>query len=121
MPVAEPPAQVEPARHDAPSRAAYEADAPANELMNTNFFLSYMDRSSKERAEQTASFERALAATREDFARSISALRNDFRFFGVIMLAGILALAGVNVAINSGALNFAPAPRLQPAETEPTP
>lgn len=74
-----------------------------------NLFLAFMDRSSRERREQTASFERALQATREDFNNSIAALRTDFRTFGLIMLLGILALAGVNVAINSGALNFTPA------------
>lgn len=69
-------------------------------------FFAYMDRSSRERAEQTASFERALTATREDFKEAIGLLRGDFRTFGVIMLAGILALAGVNVAINAGAFSF---------------
>jgi hypothetical protein len=78
-------------------------------------FFAYMDRSSRERAEQTASFERALTATREDFKDAIGSLRGDFRTFGVIMLAGILALAGVNVAINSGALNFTSSPVKQGA------
>lgn len=74
------------------------------------FLLSFMDRASKERAEQTLAFERALLGTREDFKNAIDALRGDFRIFGVIMLAGILALAGVNVAINSGAFGIVAKP-----------
>lgn len=80
-------------------------------------FFAYMDRSSRERAEQTASFERALTATREDFKEAIGLLRGDFRTFGVIMLAGILALAGINVAINAGAFSFNAAPAATPERT----
>lgn len=104
---AEPPAEV----RTAAQRAAAERAPDPEE----NLFLAFMDRSSRERREQTASFERALQATREDFNAAIAALRSDFRIFGVIMLAGILALAGINVAINSGAINLTHAPATEHA------
>jgi hypothetical protein len=59
------------------------------------FFLAILDR-----------HERVLKETREDFGKQIAALRGDFRIFGIILLLGILALAGVNVAFNTGALSF---------------
>ena len=74
------------------------------------WLLAVMDRASKERTTQTASFERALTRQGEDFKGAINLLRSDFRAFGVLMLAGIFALAGVNVAINAGAVSLAAKP-----------
>lgn len=95
------------------------------DTLNESWLLTFMDRASKERTAQTESFERALNRQGEDFKTSIGLLRGDFRTFGVIMLAGILALAGVNVAINAGAFSFdatptsAPLPAAPPAPVPP--
>lgn len=88
------------------NHAAHELPHVGRRAYDTDLLVLVMEQATKERKEQTRVFSEALNATREDFKASIDALRGDFRTFGVIMLLGILALAGVNVAINSGALNF---------------
>lgn len=60
-----------------------------------SLLLEFFDRSSRERREQTEAFERALGE-----------LRRDFRLFGAMMLGGLMALAGVNVAVDAGAFSF---------------
>lgn len=96
---------VDAASESAPAEHALRPDEPRDDS-TTSLLLTFMDRASKERTAQTESFERALKRQGEGFETSIGLLRGDFRTFGVIMLAGILALAGVNVAINAGAFSF---------------
>ena len=80
------------------------------ETRSDRLLLVYMERSSRERVEQTSTFERALSRQGRDFRDAIALLRSDFRIFGALMLLGVLALSGVNVAIESGALSFTRAP-----------
>ena len=61
---------------------------------------------SQERTAQTQAWQASLDRLTEANSKANEGLRKDFRIFNILMLLGILALGGLNIAVSNGMLTF---------------